>query len=403
MRQKYKTYRFIVQYVVKKITFNLRKRFPSLSSWYKEHFPATRLQPHMDVWEYSVNFSSELVVALFVVAIAGANLLMFNPFKADYAHNDESLAAHVLRNHTGLNTQLAIKQNTVTTTVAENGFISQAFADDQNQVLGMSTYYDSDAEQIDDAIDDNGITKANPDSIQKLVSRQVNIYETKPFDTVYTVASQFGLTPRTIRETNNLPDNSLKAGWFLVIPPVDGIVIQVSNPNLTLTDVSHAYNADINKLVSYNGLEDAEDMVPVGDYLIVPHGQLPAPKVESKPKKTKPSIPRSVTIAGNHKFAPGHCTDYVARKVPGIKWGGNANRWMANAQAYGVTVDRNPVAGAILVTNENRRYGHVAYIEKVSGSTVYFSEWNYEGLYKTTYRSLDINDSKVKGVIHPNY
>jgi surface antigen len=91
----------------------------------------------------------------------------------------------------------------------------------------------------------------------------------------------------------------------------------------------------------------------------------------------------------------------VARKVPGITWGGNANRWIANSKAAGATVDRNPVAGAILVTNENRRYGHVAYIEKVVGSTVYFSEWNYAGLYKTTNRSMEISDSRLKGIIHP--
>jgi surface antigen len=253
-------------------------------------------------------------------------------------------------------------------------------------------------------ITDNSFTKINPDSIQKLISRQVQVYETKPFDTVYTVAAQFGVSTQTIRETNSLPDNALKAGWFLVIPPVDGVVLQVTDPNLTLTDVTKKYGADIEKVISYNALEDAEDMVPLGEYLIIPGGKLPKPKVTPKPAATKnftPSVPRAESVEGNHQFAPGYCTDYVARKVPGITWGGNANRWIANSKAAGATVNRIPKAGAILVTNENRRYGHVAYIEKVEGDTVYISEWNYEGLYKTTYRTLNINDKKIQGVIHP--
>jgi surface antigen len=333
-------------------------------------------------------------------------VVIFNPFSNGAVPQDKSLAANLLNNHTGLNSQLALKHNTVSTTISgSGGFISQAFAD-QGSVLGATDTIDLASA---DGIEDNGIEKANPDSIKKLVSRQVQIYETKPFDTVYTVAAQSGLTPRTIRESNGLPDNALKAGWFLVIPPKDGLVLQITNPNVTLSDIASKYNADINQIVSYNGLADAEDMVEMGDYLIVPGGVLPTTPAAAAPasgnspapaKKASPSVPKA-TISGNHKFAAGYCTDYVARKVPGIKWGGNANRWIANSKAYGATVDRNPTPGAILVTNENSRYGHVAYIESVSGSTVTFSEWNYAGLFKKTVRSMNINDSRSKGIIHP--
>jgi surface antigen len=366
----------------------------------------------MSPLEYGLNFSSEILVAILVVLVAGLNIVLFNPFSDSTNHQDKSLAAHLLGNHSSLNNQLAIKHNTVSTTVSgNNSFISQAFADQTGSVLSATDTIDS--EESIDGIEDNGISKANPDSIKKLVSRQVQIYETKPFDTVYTVAKQFNVSTKTIRDTNGLPDHSLKAGWFLVIPPVDGLVLQITNPNITLADVSDKYSADINKIVSYNGLANAEDMVETGDYLVVPHGVLPASAPAPAPvatnnktapapvvKKSSPAVPKA-TISGNHKFAPGYCTDYVARKVAGIKWGGNANRWIANSKAYGATVDRNPVAGAILVTNENSRYGHVAYIEKVSGSKVTFSEWNYAGLYKTTTRTMDISDSRIKGVIHP--
>lgn len=407
LARKAKTYHFIGQYFAKKIVHNVATRLPFVSQWYTKHFPAVRLNHSMSPLEYGLNFSSEILVAILVVVVAGLNVVVFNPFSDSTAHQDKSLAAHLLRYHSSLNNQLAIKHNTVSTTVSgSNGFISQAFADQTGSVLGATDTIESEA--TEDGIEDNGINKANPDSIKKLVSRQVQIYETKPFDTVYTVARQFGVSTQTIRESNGLPDHALKAGWFLVIPPVDGLVLQITNPNVTLTDVADRYSADVNKIVSYNGLADAEDMVEMGDYLVVPGGKLPAPAPTPTPKtptptptkKSSPSVPKA-TISGNHKFAPGYCTDYVARKVPGIKWGGNANRWIANSKAYGATVNRTPVAGAILVTNENSRYGHVAYIEKVVGTTVHFSEWNYAGLYKTTHRTMDISDRRIQGVIHP--
>lgn len=100
----------------------------------------------------------------------------------------------------------------------------------------------------------------------------------------------------------------------------------------------------------------------------------------------------------NTKFAKGQCTDYVARKVI-ITWRGNANQWLRNAAAQGYRVDKVPVVGSILVTNESR-YGHVAYIEEVNGEGIYISEWNYVGRYKLTYRTIPLNSPVFKGVIH---
>lgn len=346
-----------------------------------------------------------MIVAGFVLIVAVANVISFNPFKQDYNYKDHSLASELLRSHDNLNTMLASKQNTVSTTVVnKDGFISKAFADNEPSVLGAVDTVDTLA--TEDGIEDNGITKANPDSVQKLVSRQVRIIDTDWDDTVYTVAADCGVTPKTIRESNGLDSNALKSGWKIICPPVNGVVIQVNDSNLTLPDVADKYSANLEELVSYNGFEDPQDMVDVGDYLIVPHGQLPeAPKPTPAPASTKtakaasPSIPKAIKITGGHKFVKCQCTDYVSRKVF-VPWGGNANRWIANSKAYGAVIDRKPVAGAILVTNESR-YGHVMYIESVSGSKVTASEWNYKGPCILTTRTFDISDKRIQGVIHP--
>ncbi len=357
----------------------------------------------MDAWDYSLNFSSEMLVAGFVVVIAVLNVIGFNPFKKEYTHQDKSLASHLLRYHSGLNSQLASKQNTISTTVAsKNGFISKAFADNElgEMVLGATTTESS----SEDGIEDSGIEKANMDSIQKLVSRQVQIYETKPFDTVYTVSKQFGVSDDSIMETNGLPDHALKAGWFLVIPPVEnGIVVQVTNPEISVTDLAEKYRANIDLIVSYNGLEGPDAEIADGDYIVIPDGRLPEPPKPTPSSSTNSTTRRiSVPVAsfkGTNKFAKGQCTDYAARMTGWVNWRGNANMWATNAKKAGHTVDKNPTVGAIIQTNESR-WGHVGYIESVNGNQVTFSEWNYAGPFKKTTRTLSITDSRVKAIIH---
>lgn len=406
MSRKAKTYVFLGQYFGKKVLHHTTKLFPVLSQWYTNHFPAVRLNHTMSPLEYGLNFSSEILVGIFVVVVALANLVIFNPLSSKPEDSDNSLAAGLLQHHSGLNNQLAMQHNMITTSISNrDGFINQAYADQEGSVLSATDTITL-SESID-GIDDNGINKANPDSVQKLIGNQVQIYETKPFDTVYTVAKEFGLTPRTIRETNGLPDNALKAGWFLVIPPVNGIVLEVTNPELSIDDIASKYRADLEKVVSYNGLEGPDSELAMGDYLIIPGGVLPeAPKPADSPstpttgksKSVKPSVPKA-SFKGSNKFARGQCTDYVAQHT-NVYWRGNANMWATNAKKAGATVNRTPAVGAIIQTNESR-WGHVGYIEKVDGNKVTFSEWNYSGPYIKTTRTLDMSDSKVKAIIHP--
>jgi surface antigen len=83
--------------------------------------------------------------------------------------------------------------------------------------------------------------------------------------------------------------------------------------------------------------------------------------------------------------------DYVAGKnnhdMP--YWGGigNANQWDDNARAAGIPVDSNPTVGSIAVSNAGF-YGHVMYVEAVSGNTIYVSQYNasFDGQYSETWK-----------------
>lgn len=113
-----------------------------------------------------------------------------------------------------------------------------------------------------------------------------------------------------------------------------------------------------------------------------------AEKKAEKERKKREAASRTVSIgkyaansAGNG-YAAGNCTWYVKSRRPDIgSYWGNANQWIASAQAAGFSTGSAPKQGAIGVSFEGY-YGHVVYVESVSedGSTVNLSEMNAKGL-----------------------
>lgn len=77
------------------------------------------------------------------------------------------------------------------------------------------------------------------------------------------------------------------------------------------------------------------------------------------------------------------CVSYTAFRVAASGrympyWGGrgNAKQWPGNARAAGIPVDGNPRVGDIAVTSTGP-YGHVMYVESVSGSNITVSQYNF--------------------------
>jgi surface antigen len=79
------------------------------------------------------------------------------------------------------------------------------------------------------------------------------------------------------------------------------------------------------------------------------------------------------------------CVSYTAYKVNAAYgnmpyWGGhgNANQWVANAQNEGIPTGSTPKVGSVGASSAGY-YGHVVWVEKVDGDTVYFSDYNRAG------------------------
>ena len=224
----------------------------------------------------------------------------------------------------------------------------------------------------------------------------------KSGDTAGGIVQRFGLKLSTLLWNNTLDWRAtIRPGQKLTILPTDGILHTVKR-NQTINGIAKLYKANSEKVIDFNHL--AGSLIQAGDKLIIPDGQMPytpAP-VTSKPKTTY--MATSEIGKKSHKFPWGQCTWYVAQKRY-VPWRGHAKDWLTNARRAGFTISNTPAVGTILVITApnswaGRRYGHVAYVEEVTSTHITFSEMNYVGLGKLSYRTIKINDWRIVGYIY---
>lgn len=255
--------------------------------------------------------------------------------------------------------------------------------------------------------------------ITSAARKETFVYEVKPGDTPSAIADEFGISTNTMLWANNLDLSSatrIKPGDKLVILPISG-VRHVIKKGETIASITKKYSADKEEVIAYNNLK-GNNVLEVGSVLIIPDGKMPAPVAPARPKTVLASISSNNqsstnytavnTVAGD-KYSPaqglgkkypwGQCTYYVAirRYVP---WSGNAKSWLVNARAFGFETGSIPVPGAIMVTSENPRWGHVAYVEAVNDGKVTVSEMNFVGLGIKSVRVISASSSIIRGYIY---
>jgi surface antigen/LysM repeat protein len=357
-------------------------------------YPATRLA-RLPWQKLALRFTDEcLLITLGLLLIVGN--LFLSPKK------DNSLFAVALSRHAKRNTSLYTALFNTTTTITPNGFIAEAQADEQltapaGRVAGASVQASSLT-----TIDDQGLSAALPDSTKAFLSNQVRVHETQSGETLASIADKYDLKVNTIKWSNNLTSDTIKPGWFLVIPSIDGVLVQADN-DTTIAGISRKFKCSEEKIISYNGLDGADSVEP-GQYIMCPDGVLTAPPAPPKtPSKTRsvgvnyasiPDLPGTV-----NSFVKGNCTWYVAKRMK-ITFHGNAKDWLRNAPGAGYKTGHVPMAGSAVVVSLSGRYGHVAYVEAVhDNGTITISEMNYKGLGVKSSRTIGADE--VKGYIYP--
>lgn len=234
-------------------------------------------------------------------------------------------------------------------------------------------------------------------------------YTVQDGDTPSSIATSFGISLYTFLWANDMKVGHLiKPGQTVEILPVTGVKHLVAETD-NIEAIAAKYKADIQEIIIFNELP-ANGKLTAGRTLIIPNGEKEKPVEEPKPVpapaparpqviSTAKSAPSSAVKKG-HTFPYGQCTWYVASRTY-VPWGGNAKTWLVNSAAYGFSTGKTPVAGAIVVTTEHRIYGHVAYVESVTPTTITISEMNYTGWARKSVRVIPRNSSVIMGYVYP--
>lgn len=241
---------------------------------------------------------------------------------------------------------------------------------------------------------DDSLAKRQVVATAGAISHIVTSYSVASGETLTSIASKFNITSDTLKWANNLEDvDALRPGQALSILPISGISYSVKAGD-TADSLAEKYQANAAQIISFNNAEikglvaGANIIIPDGIKADAPKAALPVARSSVVAAATNNYIPALTRYAfsGGGGYAYGYCTYYLAlkRSIPGF-WG-DARNWYYNAQASGFTVGSKPVAGAVAWTPAGY-YGHVAYVEQVSGDQVYVSEMNFNGNWnRVTYR-----------------
>lgn len=115
---------------------------------------------------------------------------------------------------------------------------------------------------------------------------EISIYVVREGDTLGEVAEMFSVSADTIVWANDLSSRKIQPGQELVILPVTGVRHAVGEKE-TLGGIVKKYKADLDEVMLYNGIEDEENLV-VGDTLVIPNGEVPAP-AQARSRASAPS------------------------------------------------------------------------------------------------------------------
>jgi LysM repeat protein len=114
---------------------------------------------------------------------------------------------------------------------------------------------------------------------------QISLYVVHDGDSFASIGKMFDVSVNTILWANSLPRGSkLTVGQTLVILPVSGVKHTVKKGD-TIASIARKYKGDPEEIRSYNGIEG--DALAIDSVVIVPDGEVVAPKVVTKPATNK--------------------------------------------------------------------------------------------------------------------
>lgn len=94
-------------------------------------------------------------------------------------------------------------------------------------------------------------------------------------ETIFDIGKKYNISAESIKFANNLVSDQLKIGSKLIIPPVEGTVIQVTDSRTTVDSLAKKYKVPAQSIVDFNYLDYPYEL-QVGQYIAIPQASLPS-------------------------------------------------------------------------------------------------------------------------------
>ncbi len=159
--------------------------------------------------------------------------------------------------------------------------IEYGFIDNQNDLGRLQSNLLNYGEAVVRAVANYiGVPYTAPDGLTS------NVYVVQRGDSLYSIASRFGVTVNELKSANNLTSNLLNIGQTLIIPrtspevtpPGDYIVYTVKSGD-TLYKIANQYGVSVNDIIEFNQLPSSS--LSINQQLLIPTGTTTPPSQDN--------------------------------------------------------------------------------------------------------------------------
>ena len=213
---------------------------------------------------------------------------------------------------------------------------------------------------------------ADVEDVVRRGNGQISIYIVSPGDTLGDIAEMFGVSVNTIRWGNDISrSESIQPGQELVILPVTGIKYTVKNGG-SLRDIIKQHGGNLEEAVEYNGY-GADEVLAAGTEVVIPDGELAAPKQEVKVAQSRytrtTSTPRGTNV-------PSYSGYYLRPVAGGTKTQGIHGYNAVDIGAKTGTPVLASASGKVIIAKNsgwNGGYGNYIVIEHDNGTQTLYA------------------------------